>query len=324
MAAALGKGRGIPRSRPRGVVRLAAGAAEGDGRSGAVAAAAPVDPRHPGDGACSAARRCRTSRRVRALGRESATRNRPASQASAPPLRHATAHGPSFCATTPPREQGTPGLHVTPRARSAGYRPGRSTRRPCALAQGRPAAQPRPRGRSPLRGARRRCGHHRRDGGRAPDVARPRGLPGRSRAAGLRQHGGEHGDAAMGDRPVADRAHQPVRLRARGQHLPAKPAGGDRAEGTGRSRAACPAISARGGRSISRAATAPAPPSCAPSTRCASAPACRASISTIRPCCANSASRARRRSSRRARPMPIRCAWPIRCSRPPSGAAPRC
>ncbi len=54
MAAALGKGRGIPRSRPRGVVRLAAGAAEGDGGSGAVDPAAPVDPRHLRDGATPA------------------------------------------------------------------------------------------------------------------------------------------------------------------------------------------------------------------------------------------------------------------------------
>jgi 8-oxo-dGTP pyrophosphatase MutT (NUDIX family) len=46
-----GQGRGIPRSRPRRVVRLASGSAEGDGRPSAAAAAAPVDPGHPGDSA---------------------------------------------------------------------------------------------------------------------------------------------------------------------------------------------------------------------------------------------------------------------------------
>ena len=189
---------------------------------------------------------------------------------------------------------------------------------------GRPSRRPLD-DRPPLRGAGGRRGHHRRDGGRAPDArSATRSAWSTASRPGFGSTGGEHGDAAMGDRSVADRAHQPVWLRRAANIYRQEPPGGDRAEGPGRGRAAALRISARGSRSISPSGDGTGAADCAPSTRCAE----RAGLPGFyldHPALLRDFGIAREAAILSpARPRPTRCASRTSCSRPPCRAAPSC
>ena len=163
-----------------------------------------------------------------------------------------------------------------------------------------------------MRCADRRRRHYRIAGRRTPDASGPRRRHRRSRVAGARQHGGFHLHAAVGNRPAAARAERGLRLRARLTRLSRQPRCRRRPEIAGlaarhRLRHARQEFAVSCGRRKQRQ------PGGRASLR-GRARACPAIFSTM-PCCwIVLASRVPVRSSRRARPMPIRCNWRMDCS----------